>query len=42
MAVVLGVLRYRVDAAEVCPLTVFVYDAEQVANARGTVGDERQ
>ena len=41
-AVVLGMLKYRVGAAEVCPLAVFAYDTDQVANARGTVGDERQ
>ena len=41
-AVVLSMLKYRVGAAEVCPLAVFAYDTDQVANARGTVGDERQ
>ena len=39
--VLLGVLKYRVRAAEVCPLAVFAYDTDQVADARGTVGDER-
>ncbi len=40
-AVVLAVFKYRVGAAEVRPLAVFAYDTEQVADARGTVGDER-
>ena len=41
-AVVLGVLKHRLSAAEVDPLTIFARDTDQVADARGTVGDERQ
>ena len=40
-AVVLGVLKHRLSAAEVCPLAIFAHDADQVADARGPVGDER-
>ena len=42
MTVAFSVLKYRVDAAEVCPLAILANDTDQVANARGTVGDERQ
>ncbi len=41
-AVVLGVLKHRLSAAEVDPLIIFAHDTDQVADARGTVGDERQ
>ena len=40
-AVVLGVLKHRLNTAEVCPLAIFADDADDVADARGTVGDER-
>ena len=41
-AVALGVMKHRLSAAEVDPLTIFAHDADQIADARGTVGDERQ
>ena len=41
-AVTLGVLEYRLDAAEVDPLAIFAYNADRIADPRGTVGDERQ
>ncbi len=41
-AVVLGVLKDGLNPAEVDPLAVFADDADCAANARGTVGDERQ
>jgi hypothetical protein len=40
--VILGVLEYRLDAAEVDPFTIFAYNADRIADPRGTVGDERQ
>ena len=39
--VVLGVLKHRLNAAEVYPLAIFAHDADQVVDARGTVGDQR-
>ena len=39
--VVLGVLKHRLSAAEVCPLAVATHDANQVADARGPIGDKR-
>ena len=41
-AIVLSVLKYRLSAAEVDPLAIFAHDTDRVADARGTVGDERQ
>ena len=41
-AVTLGVLKHRLCAAEVDPLAIFAHHADQAADARGTVGDERQ
>jgi hypothetical protein len=40
-AVVLGVLKHRLNTAEVCPLAVFADDADYVADARSPIGDER-
>ena len=40
-AVVLGVLKHGLNAAEVCPLAIFAYDADYVADTSGTVRDER-
>ena len=40
--VILGVLEYRLDTAEVDPYTIFAYYADRIADPRGTVGDERQ
>ena len=40
-AVVLGVLKHRLNAAEVDPLAIFAHDADRIADPRGTVGDER-
>ena len=41
-AVVLGVLKYRIYAAEVRPLAILAHDAHGIADAGGTVGDQRQ
>jgi hypothetical protein len=40
-AVVLGVLKHRLNAAEVCPLAIFMDDADYVADARSPIGDQR-
>ena len=40
--VALGVMEHRLSAAGVYPLIIFARDTDQVADARGTVGDERQ
>ena len=40
-AVVLGVLKHRLNTAEVCPLAIVADDADDVADPSGTVGDER-
>src|SRR5208283_3889603 len=42
VGVALGVMKHRLSAAEVDPLIIFARDTDQVADARGTVGDERQ
>ena len=39
--VVLGVLKHRLNAAEVCPLAIFTHNADDVVDAIGTVGDQR-
>jgi hypothetical protein len=41
-AVALGVMKYRLSPAEVDPSIIFARDTDQVADPRGTVGDERQ
>ena len=41
-AVILDVLEHRLNAAEVDPLAIFVWNTDRIADARGTVGDERQ
>ena len=40
--IALGVMEHRLSAAGVDPLIIFARHTDQVANARGTVGDERQ
>jgi hypothetical protein len=40
-AVTLGMLEYRLNAAKVDPLAIFAYNADRIADPRGTVGDER-
>ena len=40
-AVVLGVLKHRLNTAEVCPLAIVADDADDVADPSGTVGDQR-
>ena len=40
-AVVLGVLKHRLNTAEVCPLAIFADDADYVADPSGPVGDQR-
>jgi len=40
-AVVFGVLKHRLNAAEVCPVAIFAHDTDFVADARGTIRDER-
>ena len=40
--VTLGVLKHGLSGAEVCPLAILAHDAAQVADARSTLGDERQ
>jgi hypothetical protein len=42
VGVALGVMKHRLSAAEVDPLIIFARDTDQIADARGTVGDERQ
>jgi hypothetical protein len=42
VAVTLGMMKHRLSAAEVGPLIVFARDTDQVADARGPVGEERQ
>src|SRR5271166_4590751 len=41
-AVTLGVLEHRLGAAEVDPLAIVAHHADQIADPRGTIGDERQ
>jgi hypothetical protein len=40
-AVTLGVLEYRLNTAKVGPSAIFAYNADRIADPRGTVGDER-
>ena len=40
-AIVLGVLKHRLNAAEVCPLAMVAHDADNRVDALGTVGDQR-
>jgi hypothetical protein len=40
-AVILGVLKHRLNTAEVRPLAIFADDADYVADARSPIGDER-
>jgi hypothetical protein len=39
--VILGVLKDGLSGAEVCPLAILAHDADQVADARSPMGDER-
>ena len=41
-AITLGVLEYRLDAAEVDPSAILTYNADRIADPCGTVGDQRQ
>ena len=41
VVIVLGVMKHRLSAAEVDPLIIFARDTDQVADARGTLGDQR-
>jgi hypothetical protein len=38
---VLGVFKHRLSAAKIRPSAIFAHDTDQVADARGTVRDER-
>ena len=40
--VTLSVLEHRLDAAEIDPMAIISYNADRMADARGTVRDERQ
>ena len=40
--VALSVMKHRLSTAEVDPLIIFARDTDQIADARGTAGDERQ
>jgi len=41
VVIVLGVMKHRLSAAEVDPLIIFARDTDQVADPRGTLGDQR-
>ena len=40
-AVVLGVLKHRLNTAEVRPLAIIADDADDIADPSGTIGDQR-
>jgi len=40
--VTLGVLKHRLDAAEIDLLAIVAYHADGIADPRGTVSDKRQ
>jgi hypothetical protein len=39
--VILGVLKHRLNATEVCPEAIFTRDTDDVVDAFGTVDDQR-